>query len=447
MAGLVPDPARTGDVIVAPATAPGPAAVAIVRLSGPPGQTIAVARRLVPGLPSSPRPRHAYLRPLSDGGGEVLDEGIVLVFPAPRSVTGEEVVELFPHGSPAIVEALVAGAVQAGARRAGPGEFTRRALESGRLDLARAEGVAVLVTAASRREVRGALGLVKGELSRRVESLAARVTEILVSLEATLDFPDDVDEGDSAVSRLPVVRGELVALHETLSAGPEPGWKPTVVLAGPPNAGKSTLFNSLLGWDRAIVAARPGTTRDAVDGEVELGGTRLRLFDTAGLGVAADEVEGFGMDVTRRLLERADLVVLVQELRDPRPFQAPVPRDVPLLRVATKSDLAGGAGPPRADLVVSALTGAGMNALREVLGRKLSRETAPGEFLCLARHRDAVGRACTALEEALAVRGRSSHEIVAQLLREAVTALGEVTGAVASIDLVDRVFSSFCIGK
>ena len=290
MAPLVGDAAGAADVLVARATPVGTGALAIVRLSGPPGRALAVARGLAPRLPAEPEPRRAYLSPFLGEEGCEVDEGLVLLFAAPASATGEEVVELQAHGSPAVVEALVRAAVARGARRARPGEFTRRALANGKVDLARAEGIGRLAAALSRGEARRALGLVRGELSRRVETLREELLAALVELEARLDFAEDVArEGEAAVvAGLGGTRERLQGLADEAGRGRDGAGVPVVVILGAPNAGKSTLFNALVGEDRALVTEIPGTTRDAVSEVVEIDGERVRLVDTAGLRESAD---------------------------------------------------------------------------------------------------------------------------------------------------------------
>ena len=312
MAPLVADGAGVADVVVARATPPGPGALAIVRLSGPPGATVSIARALAPRLPARPEARRVYLSPFRDEEGTLLDEGLALFFAAPRSATGEEVVELQAHGAPAIAEGLVAAAVALGARRARPGEFTRRALANGRLDLARAEGIGRLAAAASRGEARRALGLVRGELSDRVEALREELLSVLADLEAPLDFAEDVEAGGEAAVLLRArrLREELARLGGMVGAGRVDAGLPAVVLVGAPNAGKSTLFNALVGEDRALVTETPGTTRDAVSEVVEIRGERVRLVDTAGLRPVEELVERLGVETARRAAASADLLLL-----------------------------------------------------------------------------------------------------------------------------------------
>ncbi len=446
MARLVADPEGTGDVIVAPATAPGAGAVAIVRLSGPAGRAVSLARRVAPALPERPRPRHALLSEMRGPDGAVVDEGLVLPFLAPRSATGEEVVELHCHGAPVVVSALVDACVAAGARRARPGEFTRRALANGRIDLAGAEGIGRLVTAASPATAARALGLVRGALSARVAAVRETLLTALSSREALLDFPEDV-EPPAAGEDLDGLEASLGRLADLLAPAREALPVPTVVLAGAPNAGKSTLFNALLGWDRAIVTPAPGTTRDAVSETTLLAGRLIRLVDTAGLRGTEDEAERLGVEAAGRAAAAADLVLLVAAPGD----ETAVPAGRRVV-VAAQADRRSPEDRTRAEArgerVVCALHGEGLDALRREIVRRLDEGGAgepAGEFLAIPRHRDAVTRAHAAVRAAREVRG--AVELEALLLREALTALGEVTGETATEELLDRLFSTFCIGK
>lgn len=444
MSPLVGDAAGEGDVLVARATPPGVGALAIVRLSGPAGRTLAVARGVAPRFPVQPVPRRAYLSPLVDEDGSVVDEGLVLWFEAPASATGEEVVELQAHGSPAIVEALVSAAVRQGARRARPGEFTRRALVNGKLDLARAEGIGRLAAAASRGEARRALGLVRGELSRRVEALREELLAALVEIEARLDFAEDVDrDGEAAaLSRVVSAREALLVLASEVGVGRSGEALPTVVIVGAPNAGKSTLFNALLGEDRVLVTEVAGTTRDAVAEVVEIAGERVRLVDTAGLRETAERLERLGVEATVRAAAGADLLLLAREAGGAGPCPDGLPDGVPVLVLATKADLSGAV--LDGELRVSARTGEGLSALRREIGLRLARGGEMGVYGALPRQREALLRAAGTLAGAAP---SVPAEMVAAAVREGLHALGEITGETATEELLDRIFSAFCVGK
>lgn len=456
MRGLVADAGGACDVIVAPATPPGTSALAVVRLTGPPGRTLRVARALAPALPAEPRPWGAHFSRLLDAEGLDLDDAVVLFFPAPRSPTGEEVVEILSHGSPAVVSALLAAACRAGARPARPGEFTRRALANGRMDLAGAEGVARLVAAETRDGARRALGLVRGTLSERTRKLREGTLDALAALEAELDFAEDVPAMRGAVyRRLPALTREAHAL--AVSGTPAPDRAPVVVIMGRPNTGKSTLFNALVGSDRAIVTAEPGTTRDLVSETVVFGKGRLKLVDTAGIRPAEGEAEEEGVARARRAALEADLLLYLLERGEV------TAEDVTLLDgadpagtllVASKADLGLVTGVPPIGfdeaVAVSAATGEGVPPLAVLVADRLLHVETGGALL-IERHGEALSRAAKALGAAVALsRGESSVDgglLAAGALREAATALGEITGETATEELLDRIFSSFCVGK
>lgn len=450
MSPLAGDRERGGDVLVAPATPPGVSALAVVRLTGPAGAARAVARRLAPDFPAEPVPRQALLLRLVDAEGRALDRAVVLFWAAPHSPTGEEVVEFVCHGSSGVVLGLVDAARRAGARPAERGEFTRRALAHGKLDLAEAEGLAVLARAESRGAARRALGLVEGALSKRVHAARERALDALAALEAALDFAEDVPAGEAtrAGAEFAAIAAELDALARSARGAGER--KPVVAILGRPNAGKSTLFNALVGSDRAIVTATPGTTRDAITETVEIAGESVTLVDTAGLRDATEEVERIGVDVATRAGENADLVLYVVDALAGRNEE-----DEDFLRggrgektlvVMTKADLVPLSS--SSDLSVSALTGAGLDALRAAVAARLGLVEAEGELLVLARHKEALEAAARLFSDsgALAAGGRDA-ELVASRAREGLVALGAITGETATEDLLDRIFSTFCVGK
>jgi tRNA modification GTPase len=454
---LVADRERRADVIVAPATPPGVSALAVVRLSGPAGTTLAVARKLAPSLPVRPEARRARLCRIVDEDGAVLDHALVLYFPAPASATGEDVVEMYCHGSPAIVATLLSAACVAGARPAARGEFTRRALENGKLDLAEAEGVARLAAATSRGAARRALGLVEGALSSRVDALREELLSLLAETEAALDFADDLEAGDANTpdAALERLAGELSRLGSLAHLSASRERLPTIAVMGRPNAGKSTLFNALVGSDRAIVTARPGTTRDAISETFEIAGERIRAVDTAGLRATTDDVERIGVAVAERVAETADVILYVidattGETAEDQDFLRRE-NQRPVLVVASKWDLpqpALGRDAPACDISVSAVTGEGMDSLRGLIAARLGFVESGEEVLVLDRHREALSAAEAATREGLLlVRSRAGVELVAAALRRALTALGEITGETATEDLLDRIFATFCIGK
>lgn len=424
--------------IAAIATGPAAGGVGIIRLSGP--LALEAARRVVPALPLFPEPRHAYFARIAE-----LDDGVVIHFPAPHSYTGEDVVELMPHGSPRLLSLVLQQLLEHPALRlAEAGEFTRRAYVNGRIDLARAEAVADLVTAESEAAVRSAAAQLAGELSRRIAGLKEQLVPLHADLEAALDFPEEADGADARLApRLDAVRVELEALAAQGVAGALARRGAHVVLYGPVNAGKSTLFNALLGADRALVDAEPGTTRDVLEATVELHGLAVTFVDTAGLRDGAGRVEALGIGKTRAALQGADLALLVvsPEAADVEVWRREAPCDVVL--VAAKCDL----GRRAEGLHVSAVSGLGVADLRVEVARRLGADRVQAVALASERHRDALRRSVEAVRRARAAVDVSTLEVVAGELGAAIAALDEITGADASTELLDAIFRRFCIGK
>jgi tRNA modification GTPase len=449
-------PGAAADTIVALASPAGVGGVAVVRLSGP--QALALAEALVGPLPA---PRHAALRCFVGDDGSPIDEGIVLVFPRPRSFTGEDVVELQGHGGPVVVDQLLAHLLSLGARLARPGEFSERAFLNGRLDLVQAEAVADLIAAGSADSARLALRTLQGELSRRVEALLDGLVRLRCHVEATIDFPDeeiDVLADAAVLADLDVLRTAIAALLGSAHRGRLLRDGLRVVIAGPPNAGKSSLLNALVGHDAAIVTAIPGTTRDVLREYIQLDGLPLHVVDTAGLREAADVVEQEGIRRARAEIAGADRVLWVYDDSHAPPARAELqiaglPADVPLTLVRNKIDITGTAAglspgqPPT--IAISATTGAGLDALRDHLKESAGYRTGDhGEFIARRRHLDALGRVRMALDRARSILlERRAGELVAEDLRAAQNALGEITGVFTPDDLLDQIFSSFCIGK
>ncbi|HEX7580401.1 MAG TPA: tRNA uridine-5-carboxymethylaminomethyl(34) synthesis GTPase MnmE [Thermoanaerobaculia bacterium] len=432
---------------MAPATPPGTSALAVVRLSGPRGVTLPVVRQLVPDLPERLRPREARLSEVVDARGILLDRAIVLFFEGPHSSTGEDVVEIHCHGSPAVVRGTVEAAIAAGARPARKGEFSWRALVNGKVDLAEAEGVALLCSAGSRGGAARAIGMVSGLLSRRVEETRSALLDLLAGIEAALDFQDDVAMASVEAPRYEEVLGQLSRL---LACRVERAGDriPTVAIVGRPNAGKSSLFNALLGTDRAIVTAEPGTTRDVIGETGEICGEAVRLYDTAGMRIAASEAERLGVEAAERAAENADLVLEVLDGSDtgsPIAPEGPEANDGRRIVVESKRDLwSKGRISRPGSFGVSVVSGEGLADLRQRIAEALSLVETEGEVAVLDRHRRALVETDLAVREAVR---RSEPELAAADLRHALTALGEITGETASEELLDRIFSTFCLGK
>ncbi|HYI87671.1 MAG TPA: tRNA uridine-5-carboxymethylaminomethyl(34) synthesis GTPase MnmE [Burkholderiales bacterium] len=440
----MPSDDLTRDTIAAIATPAGRGGIGIVRVSGPGVPRVAAAV-----LGKLPRPRLAIFGSFRDRQGETIDEGLALYFPAPHSYTGEAVLELQGHGGPVVMQALLSACVDAGARIAEPGEFTRRAFLEGKLDLAQAEAVADLIDAASREAARSALRSLSGEFSAAIGALQARLVELRAVTEAMLDFPEedvDVLQREDAAARLAETRdalGEVLAKSRQgslLRAGIH------VVLAGRPNVGKSSLLNRLAGEERAIVTPIPGTTRDALREPMLIEGVPIVMVDTAGLRESRDEIERLGIQRTRQELERADLVIAVFEAnRGPDALQD-LPAASARIDIYNKIDLAPGFAPPADALAVSARTGAGLEALRQRILAAAGWSTG-GEpvFLARERHLRALERAAAHLAAAAGETPR--WEFFAEELRLAHAALGSITGEFSADDLLGEIFKRFCIGK
>jgi tRNA modification GTPase len=432
------------DTIAAVATPAGRGGIGVVRVSGPavPG----IARKVLGVLPEPRSATHATFR---DAQGEAVDEGIALYFPAPHSYTGEAVLELQGHGGPVVMQALLAACLDAGARVAEPGEFTRRAFLEGKLDLAQAEAVADLIDAASREAARSALRSLTGEFSAAIGALQSQLIELRALTEAMLDFPEeDVDalHAEDAAARLAALRGAFEDVLAKSRRGSLLRSGIHVVLAGRPNVGKSSLLNRLAGEERAIVTPVAGTTRDALREPIQIEGVPLVLVDTAGLRRSSDLVERLGIERTQRELERADVVIAVFEAGERKPELADLPAAAARIEIYNKVDLAPGFAAPAGALAVSAKTGAGLEELRKAI-LEAAGWSSGGEpvFLARERHLRALQRAREHLEAAATQRRR--WELFAEELRLAHSSLGLITGEFGADDLLGEIFARFCIGK
>jgi tRNA modification GTPase len=432
------------ETIAAVATPPGRGGIGIVRVSGPRVERIAQA--VLGHLPAA---RHAEFAHFADAHGEPIDEGLALYFPAPASYTGEDVLELHGHGGPVVMGTLLAACLDAGARLAEPGEFTRRAFLEGRLDLAQAEAVADLIDAASREAARSALRSLTGEFSAAIEALQRNMVELRALTEAQLDFPedelDDVQRHDTA-ERLQALRA---ALNEVLARSRQGSLLRSgvhVVLVGRPNVGKSSLLNRLAGEERAIVTPIPGTTRDALREPIHIEGVPLVLVDTAGLRESRDEIERLGMARTQQELERADIVIMVHEAGSHERISEPIAPEAARIDVYNKVDLQPRFRAPAAALAVSAKTGQGLPELRQAILRTAGW-SATGESVFLARERHLRALATASGHLSKAAEQQTSWELFAEELRLAHGALGAITGEFTSDDLLGEIFSRFCIGK
>lgn len=445
------------DTIAAIATAVGRAAVGVIRISGPDVPRIAAAI-----LGTVPPARHAHLGAFRDERGESIDEGLALYFPAPASFTGEHVLELQAHGGLVVLDLLMRRALELGCRSARPGEFSERAFLNGKRDLAQAEAVADLIDAGSAAAARAAVRSMQGEFSARVGELQRLITDLRVHVEALIDFPEE----DVDFLSLPAITGrleKLAAAFESIEAAAAQGALLrdglTVVIAGKPNAGKSSLLNRLIGEEIAIVTPAPGTTRDVLRQQVHLDGLPLNLVDTAGLRAAFDEAEQEGVRRAQGEMRRADLILYVIDasvdgVHAPAGLaREALPEAVPVCWVFNKIDLTAlpaallDEGEPQ--IFLSARTGAGIELLRAHLKQRAGyRDTESAVFAARRRHLDALERARALVRSAARALERSQTvELFAEDLRLAQRALGEITGELGSDDLLGAIFGSFCIGK
>jgi tRNA modification GTPase len=439
------------DPIAALATPPGRSALAVIRLSGT--GALAVAARVIDGFRPD-RSRTALLATFRTPDGEPIDRGLYTVFPAPDSYTGEDVVELSCHGGLLAPARLLSALHAAGARPASPGEFTRRAVINGKLDLVQAEAVGDLIDAVAPAQARAALRQLDGGLSRRLIELRHALVEAEGLLAYDIDFPDE-DDGPVPAGRIAAkledVAGRIERLLATAPAAERLREGALLVLAGRPNVGKSSLFNALLGADRALVTEIPGTTRDAVEAHTDFLGWPVRLVDTAGLWDSPNRIDQLGIEVSRRYLAAADLVLLCIETgRASASDETAISADRPTLLLRTKADLNGGTAGE--GLPVSAVSGEGLAELRRsVVERVFADRVTLADLepaLGRARHRTALARAREALASALEQLGGARDAVLtAHHVRQATTALDELVGAVDIEEVLDRVFASFCVGK
>jgi tRNA modification GTPase len=443
------------DTIFAPATAPGRAAVAVVRLSGPrAGEALsALAGR-------RPAPRRAAVRKLKDAVGRVLDEALVLWMPGPASYTGEDSAELHLHGGPAVVAGVLEALAGLGLRLAEPGEFTRRAFENGRLDLAQAEGVADLIEAETEAQRRQALDQLDGALGRAREAWRSDLVEALALFEAAVDFPDEDLPEDVAARARPAIERLLTALKSALE-GVERAERVrdgyAIALIGAPNAGKSTLLNALSRREAAIVTATPGTTRDVIEVRLQLAGYKVILADTAGLRDTLDEVEAEGVRRARRRAEAADLRLWVVDGAGVEASPAPDALRPGDLCLVAKADLPAGAAAARALAEAAALglephrlsahRAEDIAALEAVLSQHVIAALGSAEppSATRLRHAALLAEAVQRLESALGLS--AEPELAAEDVRLAARALDRITGKIGPEDVLDRIFSTFCIGK
>lgn len=451
------------ETIAAIATAQGRGGVGIVRVSGPLASQAAQAI-----LGRMPKPRFAHYGPFEDSAGQVIDEGIGLYFPGPNSFTGEDVLELHGHGGPVVLDMLLQRCLEVGSRLARPGEFSERAFLNDKLDLAQAEAIADLIEASSAQAARNAVRSLQGSFSQRVDKLTEQLIGLRIYVEAAIDFPEeeiDFLADGHVLGMLDNVRDELSTVLREAGQGALLRDGMTVVIAGRPNAGKSSLLNALAGREAAIVTEIAGTTRDVLREHIHIDGMPLHVVDTAGLRDTQDQVEMIGVQRALKAIGEADRILLVVDATAPEatdPFalwpefleQRPDPSKVTLIR--NKADLSGDAigletsSDGHVTISLSAKSGGeGLELLREHLKACMGYEqTSESSFSARRRHLEALRQASSALEHGRAqLTLAGAGELLAEDLRQAQQALGEITGAFSSDDLLGRIFSSFCIGK
>lgn len=445
---------RGGETIAAIATPAGRGGIGVIRVSG--AGVVRIAQELLGRLP---HPREATLTDFRDKDGEILDTGIALYYPSPASYTGEDVLELQGHGGPVVMKMLLQRCTGGGARLARPGEFTERAFLNGKLDLAQAESVADLIDSSTTQAVRAAQRSLHGEFSSQVSDLVEQLIGLRTYVESAIDFPDEEIDLLSQGRVTEKLEGILVSMQELKSSAQQGqllNEGMVVVLAGRPNAGKSSLLNALARTDRAIVSDTPGTTRDTIEQRINVDGMPVTLIDTAGLREARDTVEGEGVRRALKAVGDADLVLYVVDDEEGGPVEqsTSIPPTVPRTIVLNKIDLSRRPCGPlwlegHEALAISATGGQGICELREHLKRKAGFRDVEGTgFLARTRHLEAIGKAQGHLTEGRRqLEGSGAAELLAEELRLAQCSLSEITGEFTSDDLLGRIFTTFCIGK
>lgn len=440
--------------ISAIATPPGKGGVAIIRLSG--GSPLSIAEKMfVPAGTVAVKDFEPYrLYPGRIDGGTFTDYGLCVYFKAPASYTGEDVVEFQCHGGESVARGILRQTFRLGARSAGRGEFTKRAFLNGKLSLASAEGIADMINGESEAEVKAGYLLYSEKLTEKVRLLQARLKEVLAGIDASIDYPEeDLEESETDEIRaaLKSVLGEVTVLLAGYAKGKKIKSGVTVALCGKPNTGKSSLLNRLLGYEKAIVSDVAGTTRDAVEGILEIEGTKFNLYDTAGVRESGDRIESIGIEKAENIVRAADVVVFVADsaagtdAEDARVLE--LARDKPLVKVVNKIDLTDDETPTDADVLTSAVTGEGIEKLKSLLYEKSFGDRGEdAAFLIEERHYAALEKAKEHLKKAVASCG-GPLELVGIDVTEAWERLGEITGETASEAIIEEIFSKFCVGK
>ncbi|WP_446808646.1 tRNA uridine-5-carboxymethylaminomethyl(34) synthesis GTPase MnmE [Methylomonas sp. 2BW1-5-20] len=443
-----------GDTIAAIATPPGNGGVGVIRISGP----------SAPGIAQSltgktlPKPRYAQFTNFLDVDGRVIDSGLLLYFVAPASFTGEHIVELQGHGGSVVLDMLLRRVLELGARLANPGEFSQRAFLNNKIDLAQAEAIADLISSGTEQAVRSAQQSMQGVFSEQINELIDELIELRVFIEAAIDFVDEEIDflGDGVVAgRIQRLQSKLAEICKTAQQGRLLHDGMTVVLAGKPNAGKSSLLNALAGHDAAIVTDIAGTTRDVLRERIQLDGMPLHIIDTAGLHDSDNPVEQEGIRRARQEIAKADRILLLIDSTDPdsASLDASLPANIAVTKVFNKIDLVG--GQPHVletaqgtEIHLSIKHRLGLDSLRQHLKQSMGfTESADNVYVARTRHIQALQLAAQAVDRAVEQLLHQAHELVAEELRQAQTSLSTITGEFTSDDLLGEIFSSFCIGK
>ena len=442
------------DTIAAVATPPGNGGVGIIRISGPQVPEIALTF-----LNKQATPRQAHYLNFTDIDGSTIDNGILLYFPAPASYTGEHVLELQGHGGAVVINMLLKRVINLGARIARPGEFTERAFLNNKLDLAQAEAVADLITSSTEQSVRSAQKSMQGVFSSQINTLVDELIELRVYVEAAIDFVDEeIDFLSDGVVENRIIKLEqaLTQILATAQQGRLLRDGMTVVLAGKPNAGKSSLLNALAGHDAAIVTEEAGTTRDVLKESIQIDGMPLHIIDTAGLRDSENVVEKEGVRRAREEIKKADMVLVIADIRDSddQAFESSLFEQKKIVKIINKIDLQHRPAelietPQGSTIYLSVKTGIGMDLLKQVLKQTMGFDDHSEDvFIARTRHIDALNTALLSIHIALEqLQDNQAGELVAEDLRQAQNQLAEITGTVSSDDLLGHIFSSFCIGK
>lgn len=437
------------DTIAAIATAPGQGGIGVIRISG--GNTDQIARRLLGDLP---KPRYARYASFRDADNEVIDQGIVLYFPAPNSFTGEDVLELQGHGGPVVLDRLLKRVIELGARPARAGEFSERAFLNDKIDLVQAEAIADLIAAESEQSAKAAMHSLQGEFSASIDTLLQQLIELRMHVESTLDFPEeeiDFLADDIIKQKLQALIDQLQVIQNNSKQGRLLNEGLKVVISGKPNAGKSSLLNLLAGSDSAIVSDIPGTTRDVLREKIQIQGVPLHIVDTAGLREASDVIEQEGVRRAQKEMQQADILLTVIDattdavLLDAQPNEIQVLNKIDLLQRSNDDA-------PASVVKLSAKTGEGLEQLQQKILHLAGYNSQPGQttgiYTARRRHLQALQKTAEHLELAQrALLVDQAGEVMAEELRLAQNTLSEITGAFSSDDLLGKIFSEFCIGK